>query len=52
MEIRGKAKMLELTIYGLTGPAAVLVIAFFLHSVMNSPRYERQFSFDLSVRHT
>jgi hypothetical protein len=29
MEIRGKAKMLELTIYGLMGLTAVLVIAFF-----------------------
>ena len=29
MEIRGKARMLELTIYGLMGLAAVLVIAFF-----------------------
>ena len=30
MEIRGKAKMLELTIYGLMGLTAVLVIAFFV----------------------
>ena len=33
--------MLELTIYGLMGLAAILVIAFILRTVMNSHRTER-----------
>ena len=37
MELRGKAKMLELTIYGLMGLAVVLVIAFFFAFVDEFP---------------